>query len=231
MDWYEVSAFPTVTGSATNGTITDTTAITITKSPSLFTIGSINKASSLPVVLKSFTASYTQDGNQLNWESSVENNLASYQVERLNTSIGQWGDIATIYAKGKGSSYQFTDNTSMNKASYRLKLIDKDGTFAYSKVVTVVTDHSPLTTIYPNPLIGKTLNVSLANAEAGKYIVSIYDVLGKKLSEQSISHPGGSATHALSIYNTLARGTYSVVIREEASGQIVYQTSLIMDNF
>jgi hypothetical protein len=78
--------------------------------------------------------------------------------------------------------------------------------------------------------VGKTLNVALANVAAGKYVVSIYNILGEKVNEQTISHGGGSASHAITIDNTLAAGVYSVAIREEGSRQLVYQTSLIIDN-
>jgi hypothetical protein len=60
--------------------------------------------------------------------------------------------------------------------------------------------------------------------------VSIYNVLGEKVSEQGINHAGGSASHAITINNTLARGTYSVVIRDASSNQIVHETSLEVNN-
>jgi len=109
---------------------------------------------------------------------------------------------------------------------YRIKAVSQVGTVSYSNIAKLTTNNSPLTTIYPNPLVGKILNVSLSNVVAGKYVVSIYNVLGEKVSEQSINHSGGSATHTLTINKTLAAGTYSVVIRELGSSQLVYQTSL-----
>ena len=80
--------------------------------------------------------------------------------------------------------------------------------------------------MYPNPLKGKTLNVEMRNVVAGKYMVSIYNALGQKLSEQAISHTGGSATHAISINNALAAGVYSVTISEANSKQLVHQSTL-----
>ena len=81
-------------------------------------------------------------------------------------------------------------------------------------------------TIYPNPLKGSTLNLTLDNVSAGKYIVSIYNALGQRVIAQTISHTGGSATHAISTSNTLAAGVYSVTISEAGSKQIVHQTNL-----
>ena len=68
--------------------------------------------------------------------------------------------------------------------------------------------------------------MTLDNVSAGKYVVSITNVLGQKVSEQTISHEGGSATHAISISNTLAEGMYNVSIMEANSKQVVHQTNL-----
>ena len=64
------------------------------------------------------------------------------------------------------------------------------------------------------------------NVASGKYVVSITNVLGQKVSEQTISHEGGSATHAIAIHNTLAAGMYSVTIHEANSKQLVHQSTL-----
>ena len=70
------------------------------------------------------------------------------------------------------------------------------------------------------------MNVELANVVAGKYTVSIYNALGQRVGEQTISHTGGSATHAISIDNSLAAGVYRVTISEANSKQVVNQSNL-----
>ena len=50
-------------------------------------------------------------------------------------------------------------------------------------------------------------------------------MLGQKVYEESINHQGGSATHAISISNTLAAGTYNVTVRD-ANNQNVYQSNI-----
>ena len=67
--------------------------------------------------------------------------------------------------------------------------------------------------------------MSLANVSAGKYSVTITNVLGQKVHEAAISHQGGTATHAITVTNTLAAGTYGVTVRD-ANGQAVYQSNL-----
>ncbi len=126
------------------------------------------------------------------------------------------------------ASYSATDNNvATGTTYYRIKAVSEVGTVSYSNVAKVqLSVNSNQFTVYPNPLVGKTLNVALANVAAGKYVVSIYNILGEKVNEQTISHEGGSASHAITINNTLAGGVYSVVVRDAASSQAVYQGKL-----
>jgi len=163
----------------------------------------------------------------ITWNTVGEKGESHFEVEKSTdgksfTSIGKQAAKNTETA-----SYSITDNSvAEGNNYYRIKAVSETGSVAYSNIAKLTTNNSQLTTIYPNPLVGKTLNVSLSNVAAGKYVVSIYNALGQKVNEQTIAHSGGSATHALTINNTLAGGVYSVVIREAGSNQIVHQTSL-----
>ena len=164
----------------------------------------------------------------ITWNTVGEKGESYFEVEKSTdgknfTAIGQQAAKNTATA-----SYTATDNSVVEGNNYyRIKAVSETGSIAYSNVAKVqLTVNSNQFTVYPNPLVGKTLNVSLSNVNAGKYIVSIYNVLGEKVVEQAIVHEGGSATHAITINNTLARGVYSVTIREALSNQIVHQASI-----
>ena len=164
----------------------------------------------------------------ITWSTVGEKGESYYSVEKSTdgknfTAIGQQAAKNTAIA-----SYTATDNSVVEGNNYyRIKAVSETGSVNYSNVAKVqLTVNSNQFTVYPNPLVGKTLNVSLGNVAAGKYVVCIYNVLGEKVNEQTISHSGGSATHAITINNTLAGGVYSLVIRESGSNQIIYQSNL-----
>ena len=164
----------------------------------------------------------------ITWNTVGEKGESYYSVEKSTdgknfTAIGQQAAKNTSTA-----SYTATDNDAVATTNYyRIKAVSETGSVNYSNIAKVqLTVNSNQFTVYPNPLVGKTLNVSLGNVAAGKYVVSIYNVLGEKVNEQTISHSGGSATHAITINNTLAGGVYSLVIREAGSNQIVHQSNL-----
>jgi hypothetical protein len=69
--------------------------------------------------------------------------------------------IGSIDAKGTNATYQFVDKDLKSTHSiYRLKLIDKNGTFTYSKSVDINTNSKKKVTGYPNPF-GAFINIDL----------------------------------------------------------------------
>jgi len=164
----------------------------------------------------------------INWNTVGEKGESYFEVEK-STDGKAFVSIAHQAAKNIASaSYSATDNSVVEATNYyRIKAVSETGAVNYSNVAKLqLSVNSNQYTVYPNPLVGKTLNVSLGNVNAGKYVVSICNVLGQKVAEQAISHSGGSSTHAVTINNTLASGVYSVTIRKEGSSESVYQTNL-----
>src|SRR5674476_225903 len=115
----------------------------------------------LPVELTSFTAKQSVRGVELRWVTATEISNFGYQIERayLSTQNNQtiWEKIGFISGHGNSNSpnnYSFIDNKPLSgKSQYRLKQIDKDGAFQYTKtveVVSVILKYN-LAQNYPNP--------------------------------------------------------------------------------
>ncbi|MCF0049369.1 T9SS type A sorting domain-containing protein [Dyadobacter sp. LJ53] len=80
----------------------------------------------------------------------------------------------------KRNSYHFTDlNPQTGLNYYRLKMMDKDETFAYSSIRSV-NFAGRATSLYPNPVLN-TLNIDSENLDTE---VRIYDVSGKEVLYQ-----------------------------------------------
>ncbi len=96
----------------------------------------------LPVRYTNFNASIYDKGVQLHWVTEFERNNDYFEVQRSFdgtnfSSIGMVLDAETAVDKYK--NYRFKDNASiLNQKEviyYRLKQVDKDGSFMYSTVV------------------------------------------------------------------------------------------------
>jgi len=137
----------------------------------------------LPLKWISFTAEKKSSGNELKWQTANEMNVSNYKIERSADGTN-WNQIAVINsANGTNNNYSYTDNNPVVKNFYRVKAVDVDGKISISKIILVETGtSSSQITLYPNPLIGKILNCSIADQEvlnAKEVEVKIFDVTGK----------------------------------------------------
>jgi Secretion system C-terminal sorting domain len=120
---------------------------------SLWTIGQSNSA--LPIILSSFNTNCKEDGANLQWATVFEQNSEKFIIEKSKDALN-WQAIATIDAKGRAADYAFHDAEG-GKVYYRLKQVDKDGSFIYSKVLVSDCAVKSITLLlYPNPAVDYT---------------------------------------------------------------------------
>ncbi|QQS37526.1 MAG: T9SS type A sorting domain-containing protein [Ignavibacteriales bacterium] len=148
-----------------------------------------------PVELASFTLTQTKNGNTLEWLTASEINNSGFEIQRATSEQNfELNNYSTIgFVKGNGTttnpnSYSFFDDAHGN-FSYRLKQIDLDGKYTYSKVITVesasTVDAFELDQNFPNPFNPTTkilvnmsmktqasLNIYNAN---GEFIKNLFD--------------------------------------------------------
>jgi len=113
----------------------------------------------LPVTLTRFAAVAEGRTALLSWATTEETNSDRFDIERsLNGK--QWNAIGSVTSTGESKdlvNYTYTDDSPRSGTNlYRLKMIDKDGTFAYS-VIRNVEIKDPSVIIYPNPVSDKLL--------------------------------------------------------------------------
>ena len=142
-----------------------------------------------PVTLQNFTATPKGQDVLLNWSTASEINAAYFIIER-SANDAQFQAIGTVQAVGNSShlnAYNITDNQlEAGVYLYRLKMVDADGSFKYSNVVKVNFSASDfaIANLYPQP-VNNVLNVTLSSIKAGKFQVSVFDIAGKLLLQQS----------------------------------------------
>lgn len=141
----------------------------------------------LPVTLIDFKASkQTTNAINVQWTTTKEINFSKYEVERSIDGIN-FNTIKTVVAQNL-TNYSFTDYNipAVKNIFYRLKLIDIDGKFTYSKIVTLPLFNNSGASLFPNPAIDK-LNIKLLQPAAGNCSITIYDAVGKKVMVTTLS--------------------------------------------
>ncbi|HEY8734545.1 MAG TPA: T9SS type A sorting domain-containing protein [Puia sp.] len=134
----------------------------------------------LPLILVSFYSSQKNQDVILYWRTENEDNINSFEVESSGNGNADWQPleiIPSMAADAGGYSYSFIDHTKMNGARYyRLKIVDKDGKYTYSKVLFIGSVQTGTISITPTLVYG-SVNVSLP--VPGPTQVSIYNTYGQ----------------------------------------------------
>jgi endonuclease I len=173
----------------------------------------------LPVSLIDFTGTKQANAIKLQWTATRELNFKQYEIERSTDGVS-FNKIATITAQNLGN-YNALDNNLPNTKNvfYRLKLVDIDGAFTYSKIVNIKLFNSNGAIIFPNPATNN-LNIKLQQPLIGNCNISIFDAIGKKILFKKLL--GTQNFISLSI-NQLSAGNYVI--------QIQTDKELIQDSF
>jgi hypothetical protein len=129
--------------------------ITINSTSNTFSVLRNTLLSSLPVILQSFTGSRNGTEVSLSWQTSEESNTKSFEAEQ-STDGNQFSTIVTVAASGNSNGIRQYNFVHHNPAKginyYRLKMIDLDGSYSFSKIISVQMEQViSLFTIYPNP--------------------------------------------------------------------------------
>jgi hypothetical protein len=167
----------------------------------------------LPVTFTSFTA--LKDGNavRLGWETSSEQNSAYFDVERSTDGV-TFTSIGRVNAAGNSASlrrYSFTDNNpATGRNFYRLRQVDLDAQFAFSKTISVNMAPNAAVAIYPNPVLS---NMMVEYPKVGKgAIYKVVSVDGRVMQSGPLQE--NSSQQNINISN-LQRGNYILVIQGE----------------
>ncbi|MDB5269680.1 MAG: hypothetical protein JWP58_2720 [Hymenobacter sp.] len=186
----------------------------------------------LPVELTDFTATTVKNLDAaLLWHTAQEKNNDHFEVERsLNgTDFVKIGEVKGQGSKTTATEYALTDAGIGPKAKglvyYRLKQVDTDGETSYSPVrtVTFTTALTPAITLFPNPATTGT-QLDLSQLPTGRYQVSVIDATGRIVLNTTLE---AGLAHALDL-NTIASGTYNLLVRGQANGQTINLTKRLI---
>jgi len=114
----------------------------------------------LPVKLNSFNGALIAEKVKLDWSSSDDDNVATYQIERSGNNRDFTAIAAVTSLHQNSSSYNFTDNQLLKgKSWYRLRITDEQNQTNYSKTI-LIKNNNDAVFIYPT-VIKKRESVNL----------------------------------------------------------------------
>jgi hypothetical protein len=181
---------------------------------------SFSVVSILPVRITGFSGNKNGKAAELNWNTASEDNSAWFVIEKSSDNRS-FAAIDSVKAAGNSNNlrgYSYSDNSLKSGANYyRLKMVDADGRFQYSIVVSIIGDKNAKTlTVYPNP-VRNNGSTFLAHAKAnGKESLKVYNMSGILITQQSIAKGSESTTLNLQRFT---KGVYYIVLQNDMEKQ------------
>ncbi len=173
--------------------------------------------SALPVELTSYTASVQEASVLLIWRTASEINSAMFVVETRLADSEIWSEVGSIPAAGNSFSVKEYSVMDKNKLCgvhyYRLKMVDLDGTYEYSRIVHAQIQPPQQFALYqnfPNPFNGTT-TFKYQLPETENVTLKIFSINGELVR--------------VLVDKRQSAGRYSVVLNADdlSSGEYLYQ--------
>lgn len=195
------------------GTITSSNVTSF----SPFALATSNAAENpLPVLFADVKAYSKNSGVQVEWSNLTEREISNYEVERSANGIDFYAVNQQLPKSNRDdkASYTFFDASPVNGANYyRVRVQEQSGKVIYSKILRVEMGSTKYSfSLYPNPVTGKQLTVSLNGVKQGKYNVQIIDAAGQRIFTTNLSNVGTGVTQMIELPASVKTGMYVMIV-------------------
>jgi uncharacterized repeat protein (TIGR01451 family) len=177
----------------------------------------------VPVKLFSFAVMKSNNNGLVKWVTDIEENSDFFQIERSDDGI-HFASRGKVTAQGNSNTrhtYDYTDalNSRSSIVYYRLKMVDKDGKYSYSKIVALKLDGSLKLSdfsVYPNPFVSD-VKINLNTTINETATIRVLSLDGKAMMTRTALLQTGDNILVIKDLNALARGTYVLEVITESN--------------
>jgi hypothetical protein len=176
---------------------------------------------SLPITLKQLVLVADKNDALLTWQTSIETNSSHFTIEKSRD--GQmFVAIGIVNANATSATYRYVDfNALQNETTlyYRLKMLDKDGKFAYSPIVSIKKQgDTKAGTVKVYPTIAtptQTFNVAIMSDKPQHFNIQVINASGQLITTIANSVEKGKNIVAIKPAIALPKGQLYFVIKGE----------------
>jgi hypothetical protein len=186
--------------------------------------GGTNLSTPLPVTLMDFTGAKRATHVDLKWKTQSESNSSHFELERRIDDNSTFEKIKQVNAAGTSAQpiyYSYTDEDALTKGKrlqYRLKMVDLDGKYTYSEIITLqsTSENLFIENVYNNR--GTILQIVAGNKTGIREImIRITNAAGQTQLQQQSSYSNKSID-----ISRLAAGIYFIEIKSR-NGDVFLQ--------
>jgi hypothetical protein len=167
----------------------------------------------LPIRFGAVSANLKTGVVTVNWKIVTETDVETYVIERSSNGTN-FTQVGTVSARGN-SQYNFPDASPLQGNSfYRIKAVHNNGQALYSSILRIANNNERAAlSVYPNPVVGKNINLQLSNLEKENYTLNVHNDLGQVVASRIINHQGGSSNLTIQLPEGLKAGMYRVSVK------------------
>lgn len=185
--------------------------------------------SGLPVRFGNFGVVKSGNNALISWTTISEVMNDRFEIERSEDAIN-YVKVGTVRGQGSSNapvSYQFTDPIDNVRGSivyYRLRTVETNNNYAYSKTVALRLNGSIALnnlTVFPNPFTSN-IRLSLKSTKESDITINIYAVNGQLAVRRTVQVQPGENIIVLKDLDALGKGMHLVEIVSE-EGKMIQQ--------
>ena len=175
----------------------------------------------LPLKLISFNAVAEGSTVNISWKVD-ENETGNYFEVEKSTDGKNFTSIEKVFVQpGTGiKEYTSVDQLSSGEVYYRIKMVNKDLSITYSKVVVLKNGNSAAELQILNNPASSTLNITYQAGKESNNTIRVYSISGVKVYEQKVNAAKGLNKLSIPV-QSLQRGIYVVVIDSVQSKKFI----------
>lgn len=175
----------------------------------------ITRPNPLAVELLSFSAEKSGNSAQIIWQVENERNFSHYELERSTDGGNSFSKIHQTNGNCSGEAtcdYQYKDITFDKIVYYRLKMVDTDGSYTYSNIISLDETSSNIYSLLSTYAEGDVLMVKLGSKKKSSAKFVLYNIAGKAVAtESNVAVKNGITIKNMSI-DGLSNGVYILKI-------------------
>ncbi len=177
----------------------------------------------LPIELVSFQARNMVSSVAVAWTVTDLSNFSHFELERSNGD-NNFVTITRINGDNSGH-YSYNDLEALRSSAslfyYRLKMVDRDGDFSYSNIVSVKNKKGSTYIVdnLVNPVKDK-ISFNLSTQNSGPVTLELTDLSGRRIAAKTYQVAAGTTSMQIADDKVLARGMYLLKITADGSSNI-----------
>ncbi|SEJ14963.1 Por secretion system C-terminal sorting domain-containing protein [Dyadobacter koreensis] len=171
----------------------------------------------MPVKLITFQGSSNKNTITLKWQTAWEEQNEGFEIQQSTDAVNfeKVGFVTGNSTTKSSSNYEFSYPVSFSDRIYylRLKQLDIDGRFEYSKIISLKSSDSEKDEdyIYPNPSRG---NFTLSSSRARSEHLKLFDRTGREINIQTFQTDHDDV-FKIQVKNTIQPGLYYLRIADK----------------